>query len=64
MLYALYYPQTFESPNEAPESEQSLGASSLSIPVHIFHYTIERMRHVQGEWRSIKAPLFPEYIFF
>lgn len=64
MLYALYYPQIAISTREASESEQDSDASSISFPVQIFHYTIERMRHVQGEWRSITAPLFPDYIFF
>lgn len=64
MLYALYYPQVVDSTREASESEQDSGASFISFPVQLFHYTIERMRHVQGEWRSITAPLFPDYIFF
>lgn len=74
MLYALYNAFAEEQNKETKSvrepskfgecSEASFSFETFSLPVDLFQFTIERNRHIQGEWRSTIATLFPEYFFF
>lgn len=74
MLYAIYNAFAAEQDKETNPvrepskfgecSEASFLFDTFSLPVDLFQFTIERMRRVQGEWRSVMMTLFPEYFFF
>ncbi|MCD7883760.1 MAG: hypothetical protein LUI87_08695 [Lachnospiraceae bacterium] len=74
MLYALYNAIAAEQNKEINPvfelskfgecSEPLFNFDISSLPVDLFRFTIERNRHVQGEWRSVIATLFPGYFFF
>ncbi|MCC8138342.1 MAG: hypothetical protein LIO76_09870 [Clostridiales bacterium] len=73
MLYALYNPQRADGSNTKAadwipgwDTSGAVGAApdmDLSSACDMFRITVERMRHVQGEWRSVTATLFPDYLF-
>ncbi|MCD7884744.1 MAG: hypothetical protein LUI87_13730, partial [Lachnospiraceae bacterium] len=45
-------------------SESALGQDAFSIAIaESFQFTVERMRHVQGEWRSMTVAVFPNFRF-
>ncbi|MCD8348277.1 MAG: hypothetical protein LUD16_10130 [Lachnospiraceae bacterium] len=76
MLYAVYNPQATKPQATKPQAteqrttepqiteQRTLERKKEMFPFEPFQFTIERMRHVQGEWRSLTATLFPEYVFF
>ncbi|MCD7884775.1 MAG: hypothetical protein LUI87_13890 [Lachnospiraceae bacterium] len=47
---------------KASESPQDQDAFSIAIS-ESFQFTVERMRHVQGEWRSMTVAAFPKFRF-
>ncbi len=63
MLYALYHPQNTENESAGSISTGSVSSEYVSPAYTPFHFTIERKKHIRGEWRSVTAALFPNFQF-